>query len=152
VGTNTVLVDDPELTARKPNGELYSHQPLRVILGETKIKRKQRVFNEDAETVQYETHSIHGALAELWQRGVGHVWVEGGARVASQFVKFGLVDEILVYQAPLLIGGDRTSLRNLGVDNMSEAINLEFKEMRALGKDIFIRAVPIKKTPMKGAN
>jgi diaminohydroxyphosphoribosylaminopyrimidine deaminase/5-amino-6-(5-phosphoribosylamino)uracil reductase len=152
VGTNTVLVDDPELTARKPNGELYSHQPLRVILGETKIKRKQRVFNEDAETVQYETHSIHGALAELWQRGVRHVWVEGGARVASKFVKFGLVDEILVYQAPLLIGGDRTSLRNLGVDNMSEAINLEFKEMRALGKDIFIRAVPIKKTPMKGAN
>ena len=157
VGTNTVLTDDPELTARKPDGSLYEHQPLRVILGETKIKSKYRVFNQDAETVQYETHSIHGALAELWQRGVRHVWVEGGPRVASKFVKFGLVDEILVYQAPLLIGGERTSMRNLGVDTMSEAIALEFKEIRMLGKDVFIRAVPTARAtdssaPKKGAN
>ena len=142
VGTNTVLVDDPELTARKPDGSLYEHQPIRVILGETKIPTTKRVFNADAETVQYETHSIHGALAELWQRGVRHVWVEGGPRVASKFVKFGLVDEILVYQAPLLIGGDRTSLRNLGVDTMSQAISLEFNEVRVLGSDVFIRATP----------
>lgn len=147
VGTNTVLTDDPELTARKPDGSLYEHQPLRVILGETKIKSKFRVFNQDAETVQYETHSIHGALAELWERGVRHVWVEGGPRVASKFVKFGLIDEILVYQAPLLIGGERTSMRNLGVDTMSEAIALDFKEVRMLGQDVFIRAVPQRISP-----
>ena len=157
VGTNTILVDNPELTARKPDGSLYEHQPLRVILGETKIKRKYRVFNDDAETVQYETHSIHGALAELWQRGVRHVWVEGGAKVASKFAKLGLVDEILVYQAPMLLGGERTSIRNLGVDTMAEAIALEFKEVRALGNDVFIRAVPAaraneRSARKKGAN
>ncbi|MEO0024188.1 MAG: bifunctional diaminohydroxyphosphoribosylaminopyrimidine [Actinomycetota bacterium] len=147
VGTNTVLVDDPELTARKPNGELYEHQPLRVILGETKIEGNYRIFNDAAETVHYETRSIHGALAELWARGVRHVWVEGGPKVASKFVKLGLFDELLVYQAPMLIGGDRTSMRNLGVETMSEAIALEFNEVRKLGNDIFIRA-----TPLKGAN
>ena len=147
VGTNTVLVDDPELTARKPNGELFEHQPLRVILGETKIEGNYRIFNDAAETVQYETRSIHGALAELWARGVRHVWVEGGPKVASKFVKMGLFDELLVYQAPMLIGGERTSMRNLGVGTMSEAIALEFNEVRLLGNDIFIRA-----TPLKGAN
>jgi len=152
VGTRTVLADDPELTARTTTGELYSHQPLRVILGETKIEGNFRVFNDAAETVQYETRSIHGALAELWARGVRHVWVEGGPKVASKFVKMGLVDEVLVYQAPMLIGGDRTSLRNIGVETMAQAIHLEFKEVRTMGNDIFIRAVPIAANNKKGGN
>ena len=152
VGTRTVLADDPELTARKTTGELYDHQPLRVILGETKIEGTSRIFNGDAETVHFETRSIHGALAELWARGVRHVWVEGGPKVASKFVKLGLVDEVLVYQAPMLIGGDRTSLRNIGVETMSEAIHLAFKEVRMMGKDIFIRAVPAKQQAKKGGN
>ena len=152
VGTRTVLADDPELTARKTTGELYDHQPLRVILGETKIEGTYRIFNDDAETVHFETRSIHGALAELWARGVRHVWVEGGPKVASKFIKLGLVDEVLVYQAPMLIGGDRTSLRNIGVETMSEAIHLEFKEVRMMGKDIFIRAVPAKQQAKKGGN
>ena len=65
----------------------------------------------------------------------------------NKFVKFGLIDEILVYQAPLLIGGERTSMRNLGVDTMSEAIALDFKEVRMLGQDVFIRAVPQRTAP-----
>lgn len=147
VGTRTVLADDPELTARKTTGELYDHQPLRVILGETKIKGNYRILNDSAPTVHYETRSIHGALAELWARGVRHVWVEGGPKVASKFVKLGLVDEFLIYQAALLIGGDRTSLRNIGVETMVEAIQLEYKEVRMLGNDVFIRAVPKPQTP-----
>ncbi|MEY4367244.1 MAG: bifunctional diaminohydroxyphosphoribosylaminopyrimidine [Actinomycetota bacterium] len=146
VGTRTVLADDPELTARKTTGELYDHQPLRVILGETKIKGNYRILNDAAPTVHYETRSIHGALAELWARGVHHVWVEGGPKVASKFVKLGLVDEFLIYQAAMLIGGDRTSLRNIGVDTMVEAIQLEYKEVRMLGEDVFIRAVPKPRT------
>jgi diaminohydroxyphosphoribosylaminopyrimidine deaminase/5-amino-6-(5-phosphoribosylamino)uracil reductase len=147
VGTRTVLADDPELTARKTTGELYDHQPLRVILGETKIKGNYRILNDSAPTVHYETRSIHGALAELWARGVRHVWVEGGPKVASKFVKLGLVDEFLIYQAALLIGGDRTSLRNIGVETMVEAVQLEYKEVRMLGNDVFIRAVPKPQTP-----
>jgi diaminohydroxyphosphoribosylaminopyrimidine deaminase/5-amino-6-(5-phosphoribosylamino)uracil reductase len=147
VGTRTVLADDPELTARKTTGELYDHQPLRVILGETKIKGNYRILNDSAPTVHYETRSIHGALAELWARGVRHVWVEGGPKVASKFVKLGLVDEFLIYQAALLIGGERTSLRNIGVETMVEAIQLEYKEVRMLGDDVFIRAVPKPQTP-----
>ncbi len=140
VGTRTVVADDPELTARKPDGSLYEHQPMRVVLGETELPNEKRVFNDDAPSVHFRTRSIHGALAELFQRGIRHVWVEGGPKVASKFARLGLVDEFIVYQAPLLIGGDRTAIRNLDIATMSDAIQLEFVEVKRLGNDIFIRA------------
>ena len=140
VGTGTVKADDPTLTARKPDGSLYEHQPLRVILGETAISAKKRIFNDDAETIQLFTHSVHGALAELHVRGIKHLMVEGGPKVASKFIKLGLVNEYITYLAPMLIGGERTAFGRLGIDTMAEAKHLEFKEMRMLGNDIFIRS------------
>lgn len=150
VGTGTALADDPELTARTEDGGYYADQPLRVILGERDLPKKLRVFNDRAETVHLKTQSIHGALAELWVRGVKHIWVEGGPKVASRFVKFGLVDELIVYLAPMLLGGENTSLRNIGVTSMAEAKHLQILESAALGKDIFIRAKIV--SPSDGGN
>jgi diaminohydroxyphosphoribosylaminopyrimidine deaminase/5-amino-6-(5-phosphoribosylamino)uracil reductase len=140
VGTGTAIADNPELTARKIDGSLYEHQPLRVIIGERELPGDLRIFNSDAETLVLSTQSIHGALAELFERGVRHVWVEGGPRIASKFVKLGLVNEFIIYLAPMLIGGDRTALRNIGVDSIGEALHLNVLETKTLGNDIFIRA------------
>lgn len=140
VGTGTAEADDPELTARTEDGGYYADQPLRVVLGERDLPEQLRVFNDRAATVHLRTQSIHGALAELWSRGVKHLWVEGGPKVASRFVKFGLVDELIVYLAPMLIGGENTSLRNIGVDTMADARHLNILESTTMGKDIFIRA------------
>jgi diaminohydroxyphosphoribosylaminopyrimidine deaminase/5-amino-6-(5-phosphoribosylamino)uracil reductase len=141
VGTATVIADDPELTARKPDGSLYEHQPLRVIIGERELPIDARVFNDDAQTLQLRTHSLHGILEALWQEGIKHVWVEGGPTVASHFVRLGLVDEFLIYLAPLLLGGDRTAIRDIGIENITAAKQLEFVEVKHLGNDIFIRAI-----------
>jgi diaminohydroxyphosphoribosylaminopyrimidine deaminase/5-amino-6-(5-phosphoribosylamino)uracil reductase len=141
VGTATVIADDPELTARKPDGSLYEHQPLRVIIGERELPIDSRVFNDDAQTLQLRTHSLHGILEALWQEGIKHVWVEGGPTVASHFVRLGLVDEFLIYLAPLLLGGDRTAIRDIGIENITAAKQLEFVEVKHLGNDIFIRAI-----------
>jgi diaminohydroxyphosphoribosylaminopyrimidine deaminase/5-amino-6-(5-phosphoribosylamino)uracil reductase len=141
VGTATVIADDPELTARKPDGSLYEHQPLRVIIGERELPIDARVFNDDAQTLQLRTHSLHGILEALWQEGIKHVWVEGGPTVASQFVRLGLVDEFLIYLAPLLLGGDRTAIGDIGIENITAGKQLEFVEVKHLGNDIFIRAV-----------
>ena len=141
VGTATVIADDPELTARKPDGSLYDHQPLRVIIGERELPIDARVFNDDAQTLQLRTHSLHGILEALWQEGIKHVWVEGGPTVASHFVRLGLVDEFLIYLAPLLLGGDRTAIRDIGIENITAAKQLEFVEVKHLGNDIFIRAI-----------
>lgn len=140
VGTGTVLADDPELTARKPDGSLYETQPLRVILGKTKVAESFRIFNDAAKTVHIETQDVKQALAALWDQGIKHVFVEGGPKVASSFIAAGFADEILIYLAPMLIGGSRTAIAELGVNNISEAIQLEVLENKSLGKDIFIRA------------
>ncbi len=142
VGTKTVLMDDPELTARRPDGSLYEHQPLRVVIGETELPGEARIFNDDAETVHFKTRSIHGVLSALHERGIRHVLVEGGAKVASNFIKLELVDEYLTYLAPMLLGGARTAMTNLGIDTISEAKHLNFKEVLPLGADLLIRSAP----------
>ncbi len=143
VGTGTVIADDPELTARHRDGSLYSEQPLRVILGETELDPGARIFDESegkAKTVQLHTRDLNAALLSLFDMGVRHVMVEGGAIVASEFVRHNLVNEYLIYMAPKLIGGPITSLGNLGVANIGQAKDLEFTEITALGPDLLIRA------------
>ena len=140
VGTGTVLADDPELTARTPDGGYLEHQPLRVVLGESEIPKALRVHNDRAETLHLRTRNIQEALAELFSRGVKHLWVEGGPNVASEFVKLGLVDEFIIYLAPMLLGGPRVALEDIGVGSMAEAIDIEIVEQKLLDNDLFIRA------------
>lgn len=140
VGTGTALADDPELTARKPDGSYYENQPLRVVLGERELPERLRLFNDKAKTIQIQSRSPERALAELWSIGVKSVWVEGGPKVASEFVKSGLVDEIIIYLAPMLLGGNNVSIEDIGVQSMPEALELEIVENKMLGKDIYLRA------------
>lgn len=140
VGTGTAIFDDPELTARRPDGSYFEHQPIRVVVGERDLPKNLRVFNDRAETIVLQTQSLQEAMIELWDKGVRHVLVEGGPNVASKFIKQGLADEFLVYMAPMLLGGDKTALKDIGIGSISEAIDLEVKELKTLGKDIFIRA------------
>jgi diaminohydroxyphosphoribosylaminopyrimidine deaminase/5-amino-6-(5-phosphoribosylamino)uracil reductase len=143
VGTGTVIADNPELTARQVDGSLYADQPIRVILGETELDPAARIFDETdgkAKTVQLRTRDLNSALGTLFDMGVRHLMVEGGAIVASEFVRHNLVNEYLIYMAPKLIGGPITSLGNLGVANISQAKELEFIEIKPLGSDLMIRA------------
>lgn len=139
-GTGTVEQDNAELTARTPDGGYYEHQPLRVVLGQRELGLDLRVFNDRAETLHLHTRNVHGALAELWARGIKHVFVEGGPEVASQFERLNLVDEYLIYLAPLLLGGDRLSIKDIGVGSIDQGHRLEILEQQLLGQDIFIRA------------
>ena len=139
VGTGTVIADDPELTARKPDGSYFPHQPLRVIMGRRELPGHLKVFNDKSRTIQIDSHSPADVLKELWSIGVKSVWVEGGPRVASEFMKAGLVDEIIVYLAPMLLGGNNVSLQDIGVGSMAEAIDLEIVENKMLGRDICLR-------------
>jgi len=142
VGTGTIQYDNPDLTARKPDGSRYEHQPLRVVVGKTELSNELRVFNEDAPTVQLRTHDINEVLSQLWNRGIRHVLVEGGAQLASEFISQGVFDEILIYQAPLLVGGLNVAVTEIGIETMQKALELSFTEVKRLGDDVFIRAIP----------
>jgi diaminohydroxyphosphoribosylaminopyrimidine deaminase / 5-amino-6-(5-phosphoribosylamino)uracil reductase len=140
VGTGTVLADDPELTARKPDGSYYPDQPLRVVVGERALSRELKIFNDQAETLELKTRSVVEVLSALQQRGIKQVLVEGGPQLMSNFFSYDLVDELLIFQAPLLLGGERVALANIGATNIAAAKRLEIKELARLGSDIFIRA------------
>jgi diaminohydroxyphosphoribosylaminopyrimidine deaminase/5-amino-6-(5-phosphoribosylamino)uracil reductase len=141
VGTNTVELDDPELTARKPNGSLYETQPLRVVVGKRALRSDSRVFNSDSESVRYETHDLDEVMQKLFQRGIRQVFVEGGAEIESKLIASGLADEFLIYLAPKLIGGPATAISDIKVASINQAIDLEFIETKKLGDDLFIRAI-----------
>ena len=143
VGTGTALIDDPELTARKSDGSLFEQQPLRVVLGERDLPAGLRIFNDDAETLILKTQSIHGALSELYEKGIKHVFVEGGPTLASRFVQMDLVDEFVIYLAPKLIGGDKLAIGSIDVPSIQDAKELEFLEINPLGSDIQIIAKPV---------
>jgi diaminohydroxyphosphoribosylaminopyrimidine deaminase/5-amino-6-(5-phosphoribosylamino)uracil reductase len=144
VGTGTALIDDPELTARNTDGSLYESQPLRVVLGTRELPSSLRVFNSDAETVTIKTQSIHGALSELFQRGIRHILVEGGPTLASRFVQMDLVDEFVIYLAPKLLGGDKLAIGSIDVPSIDQAKGLSFTEVSKLGEDVLIVATPVR--------
>lgn len=142
IGTGTAIIDDPELTARKEDGSLYEHQPLRVVVGERELPSNLRLFNESAETLTMKTQSIHGALSELYEKGIKHVLVEGGPTLASRFVQLDLVDEFVIYLSPMLLGGDKLAIGSIDVPGIEKAKVLEFTEVTKLGSDIQVIARP----------
>ena len=142
VGTGTVLADNPTLTARKPDGSLYPHQPLRVVVGDRAIPAGSNILNDQAQTLHIQTRDLNQVLVELYSRGIKHVWVEGGPQLASQFVAHNLVDQFIIYLAPMLLGGSRTALGDIAVASMPQAKHLSFDYTLALGDDILIVARP----------
>jgi diaminohydroxyphosphoribosylaminopyrimidine deaminase/5-amino-6-(5-phosphoribosylamino)uracil reductase len=146
VGTNTVVVDDPELTARTPDGTLYEHQPLRVVIGKRALDDSKRVFSNAAETLRFETHDLEYVTRELFKLGHRHLWVEGGAELASAFIRAGLADQLLVYLTPTLLGGSRLALSDLGIETMTEISRWQFDEVELLGEDLLISASPATQT------
>ena len=121
VGTNTVAVDDPELTVRDEVDEPLPRQPLRVVMGERDLPATRRIFNDRAETLHLRTRDPQVALAELFARDRQHVFLEGGPTLAAAFLKAGLVDEIVGYVAPMLLGAGRSAVSDLGIDTIADA-------------------------------
>ncbi|MCM0618713.1 bifunctional diaminohydroxyphosphoribosylaminopyrimidine deaminase/5-amino-6-(5-phosphoribosylamino)uracil reductase RibD [Nocardioides bruguierae] len=121
VGTGTILDDDPLLTVRDDDGHPLPHQPLRAVMGLREVPATKRVLNDDAETVLLRTRDPHEALAELYARDRQHVFLEGGPTLAGAFLRAGLVDEIVCYTAPFLLGAGRSAVADLGIGTIAEA-------------------------------
>lgn len=141
-GTGTVLADDPALTARTPDGALRPTQPRPVVIGERDIPADAAVHRHPKELWHLRTRDLHEALATLHERGIQRVFVEGGPHLQSALLREGLVDELLTYVAPVLLGGDRVALDDLGVADISQARRLELRETRRLGDDLLLISRP----------
>lgn len=133
VGSNTVAVDDPQLTVRDADDAPLPSQPLRVVMGERDLPADRRIFDDDAETVQLRTHDPHEALATLYRdHDRHHVFFEGGPRLAAAFLKAGVVDEVIAYIAPTLLGGGKSAVGRLGIRSIDDGLRFELLDTLVL--------------------
>ena len=135
VGTNTVAVDDPRLTVRDRDDAPLAHQPLRVVMGRRDLPRERRIFDAAAPSLHLRTRDPHVVLADLFERGRRHVFLEGGPRLAAAFVSLGLVDEVVVYVAPKLLGAGANAVGDLGIGTIADAVDLLITDVTTLGTD-----------------
>ena len=142
VGTGTVLADNPSLTARNAQGALLPHQPMPVVIGERAVPAGARLFDHPVPFLALTTRDLDNVMSDLFGRGIRRVFVEGGPTLASAFVAAGLVDEYLIYLAPMLLGGNRLALGDLGVGTLSDARQLHIEHVEQLGDDILVTARP----------
>ena len=122
VGTNTVEVDDPQLTVRDEHDRPLPRQPLRVVMGERDLPATKRVFDDHAETLHLRTRDPETALKTLFEQDRQHVFLEGGPTLAAAFLQAGLVDEIVAYVAPMLLGAGLPAVADLGITTIAEAL------------------------------
>jgi diaminohydroxyphosphoribosylaminopyrimidine deaminase / 5-amino-6-(5-phosphoribosylamino)uracil reductase len=142
VGTGTVLSDDPSLTARGDGGELLAHQPIPVVVGERAVPAHARLRSHPAGLIETGTRDLGTILASLDARGIRRVYVEGGPTIASAVIAAGLADEVLVFIAPVLIGGPGLAIGDLGVATIGEAPRLTVRSVEQLGDDLLVTARP----------
>lgn len=167
-GIGTILADDPSLTVRLDSGEQSMRQPLRVILdphlstpetarfltqpGKSLIVTateepgiQQRLAKAGAEVIYLpngpdaiDLHALMGVLAE---REVNEVLLETGAILSGAVLRAGIIDELVIYMAPKLMGdGARGLFHTPGLDSLADAVSLDIRDIRAVGQDWRITA------------
>ncbi|MHB8244774.1 MAG: bifunctional diaminohydroxyphosphoribosylaminopyrimidine deaminase/5-amino-6-(5-phosphoribosylamino)uracil reductase RibD [Acidimicrobiales bacterium] len=136
VGAGTVRADDPELTVRL-QGEAHPRQPLRVVLGRVAADARVRPAIEVS-------GDPRGVLDMLGQRGVLQLLVEGGATVAGELHRLGLVDRYVIYLGPVILGGDdgRPMLAGRGANTMPDAWRGQIVGIEQLGGDLRLDLAP----------
>lgn len=158
VGINTVLQDDPLLTARKEDGSLFEKQPIRVILdtklrtplnanvirdkstktilvvteGLRKKKKLRQLQAEGIVLLKVRTKlgkvDLSDLLPKLYKLGICHLLVEGGADVFTSFLDEKLVDEVFIFIGNRILGGPLLMYKGKGF-KLEESPSLENMEV-----------------------
>ncbi|MGW8227356.1 MAG: bifunctional diaminohydroxyphosphoribosylaminopyrimidine deaminase/5-amino-6-(5-phosphoribosylamino)uracil reductase RibD [Gammaproteobacteria bacterium] len=164
-GVGTVLADDPSMTVRLDGLE---RQPLRIVVdthlsmpltarmlqqpGRTVVMTcsddevaREALEHAGAEVVELpfcsNTVDMQAVLDTLGEMEVNEVLVETGATLSGAMLQAGLIDELVIYMAPTLMGNGARGLFHLpGLNTMAQKIDLEITDMRAVGKDWKITA------------
>jgi diaminohydroxyphosphoribosylaminopyrimidine deaminase/5-amino-6-(5-phosphoribosylamino)uracil reductase len=153
VGVGTILADDPHLTARPEAGALANRQPLRVIVDTAERTPKDARVRDGAARTWIATGAevgtgvdgrvdLRGLMKSLFERGCRMVLLEGGPTLAGGFLREGLVDHMVGYLAPKLLGAGPAALASAGIGTIAEALDVELLEVRRVGPDLRITALP----------
>lgn len=103
-GANSVLLDNSKLTVRYPTKIKPEKQPIRYIVGNTKIPTSHNIFKKDAATKILPRITPRLILDELWKNDVKTALLETGPRLLTKFLENNLVDELIIYISPKILG------------------------------------------------
>ena len=173
VGANTVVADDPQLTARDVDNSPLPRQPLRVTLdSHCRMPVRSQLLRQPGQTLVYTTATAPAGnvsgllragadvvavgataeglvnpeevLADLGQRGVVNLLVEGGGKILGSLFDSGLVDKIHAFVAPVIIGGAEAAspVEGRGPALMAQALRLHGTTIRQTGADWLITGYP----------
>ena len=180
VGLGTVLHDDPLLTTRLPDGggvnplrvvvdstlqlpssaqltTVTPHCRTLVATTERASETKQRQLEKQGvEILRLQAYDdgrvdIEALLRVLGERGVTSLLVEGGATLSATLLRRHLIDKLVMFVAPKLIGGDGLSVMGAcGVETMDQAIFLHSMTSRQVGEDLMLEAYFMPPDPSAG--
>jgi len=165
VGVNTVLKDDPQLTARMvetdrqpsriivdsrgqtPPSAIALHQSGKTIIATTnavELTRANEYTNAGAEVISLKSRDgrvdINELLKVLGKKEITSVLVEGGGTLLGSLFDLGVVDKVIAFIAPIIIGGEEavTPVAGKGVESVAQALRLNRVEVEQFGDDIMI--------------
>jgi diaminohydroxyphosphoribosylaminopyrimidine deaminase/5-amino-6-(5-phosphoribosylamino)uracil reductase len=144
VGSGTVLADDPQLTCRLDGYD--GQQPLRVVMDRTgRVTSEHRVNDDTAPTWVTDASDAVDVLAQLWDREVRSVLVEGGATILHAFLRASLVDRLHVHVAPVLLGDQgRPLLAGPWAETLADAPRYQLEHVDSVGDDTLLTLTPTK--------
>jgi diaminohydroxyphosphoribosylaminopyrimidine deaminase/5-amino-6-(5-phosphoribosylamino)uracil reductase len=134
VGSGTVMADDPQLSVR---GVEVTSQPVRVVLGSSPIPEGARIRGVESQMLVIGEKDPRLALAQLAERGIQRLLLEGGPTVASAYLEAGVIDEVQWFVAPILVGRGMAALSGL-----SWPVALDVTSVDLMGEDVRIIGVP----------
>jgi diaminohydroxyphosphoribosylaminopyrimidine deaminase/5-amino-6-(5-phosphoribosylamino)uracil reductase len=148
-GSGTIKIDNPMMTVRTKNAD---SKPLRVVIDSNNIitDKSLNIFSSDAETlILNNTNSeilhngkldLKSALIALGEMGINNLLLEAGSGLNAAMIEIGLIDEFIIYTAPLILGSDANPMIDIPLTKMSDKIKLNIVELSQIDNDIKIRA------------
>jgi diaminohydroxyphosphoribosylaminopyrimidine deaminase/5-amino-6-(5-phosphoribosylamino)uracil reductase len=141
-GIGTVLADDPRMDVRLVS---TPRQPLRLVLDPRgRMPATARILQPPGEVrvVGPGRADLPALLADLGAQGINELHVEAGPTLSGAFLDAGLVDELLVYQAPMLIGHGRPLAELSPLAQLADAQRWRLVEATPIGQDLRLRLRP----------
>lgn len=139
VGSNTILKDNPRLTARTKG----LADPIRIILDtHNKIPRTAQVFRDKNYMLINKNIPLKSLLKKLSEQGIISLLVEGGAITISSFIDAKLAQKLYWFQAPILIGGTKSisAIQTRDVKTVAKSIKLTHSALKTFGDNILFTA------------
>lgn len=133
VGTQTVIADDPHLI---PRDGLTGINPLRIVCGTQELPKNAQVFDSAAPTKVIASKDLEVVAAELLATGVNHILLESGPTLASAMLHACMLDELMIYQGPSLLGAGKNFVADLGALTLDHAMKMPRISTETFGDDV----------------